>query len=199
VDNMKRFYLLPIEMIETGRGPKYIRWRYNPSGIPVESWGLMDYGFEPACIFVGDMTDEQHAELSSHSDVFSIPDLDQEVGEDTTTLKACLETYHFPANWVLPTNTYRQVLRRIAASCQCLQRLKGMIGNYCPFSLGGTWGDHQLNTKLSDIPLAVRGALLSACGQIGIESINESTTLRGLINRYAWEWIDPILLGGEVI
>lgn len=195
---MKRFYLLPIAMIDTGRGPKYVRWRYNPDGIPIESWGLMDYGFEPVCIFVGDMTDEQHLELSANPDVYAFPtDLDIPVGEESTALKSSFETFNFPANWITPASTYRQVLRRVAASCQCLQRLKGMVGNYCPFSLGGQWGDHSLNTKLSDIPLAVRGALLSACGQIGIESINESTTLRGLINRYAWEWKEPILLGGE--
>jgi hypothetical protein len=194
---MMRFYLLPILMTATSRGAKYIKWRDNPDGIPVSSWGLMDYGFEPVCVFAGEMTDEQHIELSAYPDVYALPiDLDMLVGEEATALKTAFEAFNFPANWITPSISYRQVLRRIAASCQCLQRLKGMIGNYCPFSLGGQWGDHLLSTKLADIPLAVRGALLSACGQIGIESLNESTTLRGLINRYAWEWRTPILLGG---
>jgi hypothetical protein len=60
----KRFYVLPIEQVGNRRGPKYLKWRYDPDppGLDV-IWNMMDYGLLPTALVVVDAPDEQHAVL----------------------------------------------------------------------------------------------------------------------------------------
>jgi len=195
---MIRFYFLRIIQIGSGRGPKYIQWRDNPSGIPVSLWGLMDYGFEPVCIFRGDVTAEQHTELSGYPDVYAFPeDLSAQIGANLATMESVLEAINLPSAWLTPTTTYRQILKRSAIVFQCLQRLKGMIGNFGLFNNGGKYGNKTLNNTLAEIRPAVRYALMSAAGQIDIEDLTEALTIRQFLIRYAQAWTDPIIIGGE--
>ena len=38
-----RFYFLPIEVIGTARGPKYLKWRFSTGGIDCK-WSMKDTG-----------------------------------------------------------------------------------------------------------------------------------------------------------
>lgn len=194
-----RFYVVPIIINDTKRYPKYIKSKHNSEGLDISNWGFMPYGFEPYGILFFEGSKKVQEILINYPDVYTFPEnLDSLIAtkEDCEYIKQFFEGINIPMNWVNIATSYRAILRRIGASCQILQRLQGMLGNYSPFSLGGIWGDYTLNTKISEVPLAIKGALLSACGQIGIKQLNESTTIRGLINRYAWEWSEPIIMGG---
>jgi len=193
---MLRVYLIPLLVVASSRGPKYIKWRDNPDGLELAHWAIADYGFEPSAIAVAEVDEYQHGYLCSRPDVYALPeDLDE--GATDAAFKQALEDLNIPANWIHSEVSYRAALKRILASLQIHQRVNGILGNYSVFSQGGQWGDHGLSTKIQDLPLPVKGSLFAAFALLPtLGSVQENTTIRGLINRFAWDWKDPIYLGG---
>lgn len=87
------WYLLPLDRVGNMRGPRYLKWRGNPSGLDVR-WSLMDFGALDVAVVAADTNAEQHATLTAYSDCFAIADegIDEAIamldgyGIDTSTL-----------------------------------------------------------------------------------------------------------------
>jgi hypothetical protein len=193
---MLRIYLLPLEVIGTARGPKYFVWKYN-QGNPVHSteWGLIDYGFEPTCMMVAQVTQADHDFLAVQSDVYAFPEnIDATLGGQVSSLRTAMEAFNIPADWINASKTFREVIHMIAAVCLLMQRIKGILGNWGPFTQGG----YSLSTKFSEMSLNEQGALSVAFGDMGFTSIDPADNLRKLLRDYGDAWAGKrILIGGN--
>lgn len=186
----KRFYVLPIEQVENRRGPKHLKWRYDPDppGLDVV-WNMMDYGLLPTALVAVDASDEQHASLANHADVIAFPvDLDQAIA-NTETLTDALETLHFPMHWLTTEHTYRELVRMLAGYCQLGQRHHGLHNR--PLVEPG----ETLNTPLAQMPADKRQALDEI--RPVLRGKPATHALRHVIHEFATNLTGKIHLGGH--
>ena len=125
---MIRYYILPIDKRPTGhRGPKYLKWRFNPDGIDCQ-WSLKDYGLIDAALIAADVTQAQHEVLAAESDVAALPqDIDQnDSAIALPKVQNVLEALRIPAAWVTTDYTYRVLLRMVAGLFMFAQRYHAM-------------------------------------------------------------------------
>ena len=200
-----RIYIMPI--VETPingiiyRCPKYIGMNFHNIQITTALAGLeslnpnmMDYGFQPVCIYVADVTGAQHTILSSKSDVLSAPvNIDANLTSGAVnTVKDFLELIHIPAGWVTTFKTYRQVLRLIGWLFQFMQRLHGTY----PHKLFD--GQATLNSTYGSLSPEWQAALLQAGQSFGFDTsgLTANTTLRTILKFMADQFNDqPLNLG----
>lgn len=128
-----RIYLLPVLRIidERGdqRGPKYIKWRDDLTGLEGYGWALMDYGFAPfGLVLIKDISQADHDALILNSDVYAYPPLDAlDVAiAPQDNLDTFFEGVGVPTDWLNPANTYLEFLRQNAAMFQFNQRYSGI-------------------------------------------------------------------------
>lgn len=192
-----RFYILPIETIDNGRGPKYLKWRLAPAGLNVR-WAAMDFGLEPVMLVWADVTGGQHTALSANADVISIPaNIDNNITAGAlNNVKAALEGLNIPAGWVTTGHTYRQVLRIVAGLFQFAQRFHGLHGE----RLFG--GGFTMETQFQDLPQAVRTKLIAAAESHDYDTsaLSGASTVRQILKFLADQWdSEEIVMGGVVI
>lgn len=122
---MQKFYLVPVEVIDGIRAPRYFWWRLNPSGIQGR-WSAMDYGFLPTMLVLAhNISQADHDGLILNADVYSFPDnLDQPVTDPG--IDTFLETLNIPTDWLTPSTTYRELLRQLAGMFVFNQRYHGI-------------------------------------------------------------------------
>lgn len=189
-----RFYLIPIEMINAGRGPKYIKWRFNPDGLDVQ-WSMKDFGSLDIGLIAVNADQADHDILSAAEDVTAIPaNLDNNIPAGAlNTVRAELEALGIPGNWVGTSNTYREVVRFVAGLFQFAQRHAGLHDSQqirpTNVNLSNTW---------SDLPAQWRSNLQATADSFGYDysGVTGATTLRVVLKALGDQWADtPIHFG----
>lgn len=191
-----RYYLIPLEIVDDRRGPKYLKWHFTENPTPLDVvWSGMDFGLEPVMLIRADVTGAQHTTLSANADVISIPtNIDANITAGALpAVKAALETLNIPAGWVTTSFTYRQVLRIVAGLFQFAQRHHGVHLERL-FS-----GGFDLDTQFSALPLAVRQRLIATASTLEYDTsgLSGSNTIRQILKNVADQWgSKPIFIGG---
>ena len=133
---MDRLYLLPIQEItdERGyqRGPLYIKWRDDLTGLDGYAWSMMDYGFAPfGLVIIKDISQQDHDTLVANSDVYEWPELDNldDAIAPADNLDEFFEAIGIPTDWLQPGNTYLEFLRQSAAMFQFNQKYGGIAAH----------------------------------------------------------------------
>ena len=205
-DTMQRFYLVPIEVVDTGpgtnaRGPKYFGWKYDPDPPPLVfgSWAMMDYGFTDFGLLVAkEITQTDHDALILNADVFSFPDnLDQPVTDPN--IDTYFEAINIPADWLTPATTYRELMRQTAGMFQFNQRYGGIYAE----RYGGwhsIFDTATLDTRLREMTDQEQEIFLAAVDSFGYDSsqVNDNNQLRLLVRQAGDYWIGQTFLIGGV-
>jgi hypothetical protein len=155
---------------------------FTPNGIV---YNIMDMGNEPWCIVVADVSTAIHNQLAAFADVRVIPDLDTTVGAQVGQVQTLLEEMNIPAGWVAGGQTYRTVIRVVAAMFQFLQVLQGRFPNVRLFDTGVT-----LATRFNQLPAGVRSNLQDVAASLGYDtsSLVGSSTIRVILKAMADQW-----------
>lgn len=192
---MLKFYLIPIDIVGEYSGPKYFKWRFNPTGIDCH-WGYMNYGYVPyGLLCATDITQTDHDALILNSDVYSFPDdLDTSIPASHNDIDIFFEDINLPTNWLTPATTYRELLRNVAGMCQFNQRYGGISG------VGASLFDTAtLETRVNELSAQEQVWFYAAVESFGInpDLINPNSQLRLLIKQAADIWEEqPFYLGG---
>jgi hypothetical protein len=165
-----RYYIMPLTVLGSERGPKYMKWTGlasagNPTGIDAP-YQLIDFGFEPTCMVVADVTDIQHAALAANLDVTAAPvNLDDTIANaaQRDNVRSKLEALNIPAGWVDIGMTFRSVVRSVACLMLFAQRYHAISGRRI------IEPGYTLDTIISDIPLEVRQGLKAAAASLGYD------------------------------
>lgn len=193
---MVRLYLMPITGAGTRQDPR--RPKYVDQYLVGFSWGMIDYGAEPACMVgVQDILDLTHSAIAQEPDCVALPlNLDQQIGAQLAQVQNVIEALNIPADWVQSSHTYRQVARLVAAIFQFMQRLNGIgFGRL----LDGTV---SLSTRFNQLPVATRTKLQEAAQSMNFDtsSLSGSSTLRQILKAMADQWgILEIHIGGMIL
>jgi hypothetical protein len=191
---MIRFYIMPILVVDDiFRGPKYLRWRFNPEGIDAP-WSMKDYGLIPAGLVAAGVTPTQHDELVAHADVAAPPeDLDRTVSEAALpAVQDVLEALRIPAAWVTTAYTYRQLLRMVGGLFLFAQRYHGMHGQALIDN------QSQLDLRWDQIPTARRQRIVATADALGYDYAQVQTDwlVRRILRHLGDQWGDtPIEFG----
>lgn len=188
-----RFYVMPIARNGAARGPKYLKWRWNPDGIDCP-WNMLDYGLLDQAIVAADVTSAQHTALAANGDVLAIPaNLNSTLtATAVSTAESYLESIGMPAHWVSTSYTYRQVLRIVAGTFLYMQRVTAILGR--PITLTGG----VLGMQMQNIAADIRGAMQQAADEqeFDYSGVTATTTVRQVLKAMADAWGDkPILMG----
>ena len=188
-----RFYVLPIMRVGNSRGPKYLKWRDNATGINCR-WNMIDYGLLDQAIVAADVTSAQHTTLAAKSDVLAIPtNINTKLtATAVTTAETYLEGIGMPAQWVSTSYTYRQVLRIVGGCFLYMQRVTAILER--PITLTGG----VLNMQMQNIAADIRAALQQAADEQGFDysGVTATTSVRQVLRAMAEAWgSKPILMG----
>jgi hypothetical protein len=203
-----RFALCPLETVSLGGinyiGPKYFQWPFDPDPpalIPndvVPKWWKIDYGLEPTTLIAANMDAAQITTLQGLSDVTLVPaNMDNQIGANLAVVQAALEAKNIPADLIVATNTYRQVLRGVLAIFYVAQLFNGKeatspgVGGRI-FPAGITF-----NTTLGELSLRVRDMLRDAAMARGIDysGLTLTSTLREVLRLVASQPVSRTLFG----
>jgi len=199
-----KIYLLPIQEITDvrgyQRGPMYIKWREDLSGLEGYKWGMMDYGFAPfGLVAIRDITAGDHAALSANADVYTFPELDalNTQIDPQDTLDTFFEGIGIPTDWLTPANTYLEFLRQMAAMFQFNQRYGGIAAHETGefHSIIGDAGG--LDVRYSTWSLQAQGWFDETLLWFGYPPVTGNPRLRQLIKMAGDAWgTKPFFLGG---
>lgn len=199
-----RIYIVPIVQTDTVivRGIDTLRLSFrNPKYFAnlTNKRQCIDFGLENFMIVRASVTQAQHDSISSFLDVDYFPsNLDENLTVTSANIISLkLEAKNIPSDWINTTFTYRQVLKRIIAIAQFLQRFNGIIGNTRLFSTGIT-----LETRFNQLPVRVRNALVNTANDMGFDasSLTATSTLRTILKEMFAQWLarrGDIIIGDE--
>lgn len=183
-----RFYILPIESIENGRGPKYFRWSKNPHGLPAE-WQMMDYGLNPVALLASALSPEQHSSLMSHGDVFALPsDINQPLGKDLRRISSALESFGIPV-WCHANDSIRTLVRMTCGVFQFAQHYHGLFVEPLLQDVRPTWGAMTGLARQKWLWAAERWG-------VGIIRLSGATPVRDILRTLSTAWCGSRILAG---
>lgn len=190
---MIRYYILPIQTVGNARGPKYLKWRFNASGIDCP-WSIKDYGLIDAGLVVADVTQMQHDQLADEVDVAALPvDIDQNVSAIALPIVVnVLEALRIPAAWVTTSHTYRGLLRMVGGLFMFAQKHHGMHGERLITSQA------QLDLRWNQIPTAQRARIIVTADYMGYDysEVQNAWATRRILKYLGDQWGGtPILFG----
>lgn len=188
-----------MQEVGNARGPKYLKWRFNPTGLDVP-WGIMDYGLMPVCIAWANVTPAQNTTLLANNDVrlgLLNSNLDNTItAQQVQAVRDGLEFLDIPGQWVDVTDTWRVVLRTTCGLFQYAQRLHGK------FNVKIVPDGYTLNTTWAQIPAQGKQFLLDTALELGIDTSGATaqTTLRQIYKAFADAWGDkPLMINGVTL
>lgn len=191
-----RLYLTPLSGSGTKLDPRRPKYAADAESRDIP-WAMMDFGAEPLCLFSADIPDDLHAQFAAQPDVLALPlNLDQAIGAQLTTVQNALESRNIPAQWILDTHTYRQVIRIVAQLCQFLQRLNGLTASRL-FKSGIT-----LDTRFNQLSVTMRQLLVDAATSFNYNtsSLSGTSTLRNILKTMADQWSQiEMFIGGRAL
>ena len=194
-----RYYILPVDIYnnpDSGgreRGPMYLKWRRNPDGLAVQ-WSAKDYGSIDMMVVAVNAEEADHTYLAAQSDVYAFPEnLDVNPSPaELSALEDYLEIAFIPAQWLSPSETWREALRTITGMFLFMQRLTGITGEN-PL----TWGI-TLNTQFRNIDQQYQDAITEAFVTLDYDEtvLRDNWTLRIILKNAADQWGErPIYFG----
>lgn len=189
-----RYYLLPVDVYQGwARGPMYLKWRFNPDGLDVP-WGCIDYGLIDTMVCAVDASTADHAYLVAQANVYQFPEnLDVSPGPaELSALEITLESTYIAADWLNPSETWRETLRTVTGMFLFMQRLTAITGN-TPLD----WGV-GLNTQFQNLDQQYQDAIIQAFNDLSYDDsvIRTNWTLRVLLKNAADQWgAKPIHFG----
>lgn len=189
-----RIYIMPIAVVnEMYRGPKYLRWRFDPDGLDVP-WSMKDYGLIDACLVAADVTQAQHEQLVAEVDVVAAPaDIDNNISEVALpTIQDVMEALRIPVGWVTLDYTYRELLRMIGGLFMFAQRYHGMHNEELIDSTA------QLDLRWNQIPAVRRERILATADNMGYDysEVQPPWLVRRILKYLGDQWSDaPIYFG----
>ena len=186
----KRIYIVSI-ITDCNIRPGVRRAKYFCDSLHTIEQGIVsrwqEFGKEPYMLVWADVTQEQHDSLAIKSDVATFPanlDANLTVGA-VTQISNALENRNLPGDWVNTSLTYRQVIKRILAFAQFLQRF-GHIRRARFFD-----GSVNLATEFRNLPLAVRSSMIAAAQDLSFDTsgLTATSTLRQIVAEMIRQWI----------
>jgi len=192
---MIRFYIMPyVDFGGKQRGPKYLRGRANPTGIPVLRWSAKYYGLVDACLVAADVTQAQHEQLAAELDVAATPeDIDQNIGEAAIpVVQQAMEALRIPADWIDGTYTYRGILRMIGGLFMFAQRHHAMHDEPLIESVA------QLSLHWNQIPTDRQGRIIATADVLGYDysAVQPTWLVRRILKHLGDQWgTQPIYFG----
>ena len=199
---MQRFYLVPIEIRNNTRGPKYMkRWGGVPDGQggttdPGEvdcQWSMMDYGFVPSGLVLGhDIDQTNHDLLIANIDVYSFPEILSGPVNDPG-VDVFFEAINIPTDWLTPATTWIELLRQLAGMFLFNQRYSGISGG------GSVFDNADLDTRLRLMTDQEQVWFLETVDSFGFDSsvISTNARLRLLVKQAGTFWEgQPLIMGG---
>ena len=190
-----RFYILPIEVRNGRRVPKYFKYIGDAAPPFIACpWSMKDMGSIDMAVLCADILDADHAFVSAQADVYSLPlnlDVTMTLAE-RSTMNTYLEAHAIPGDWLAAGDTFRSALRTVTAMMLYLQRVLAIIGYPADPFAGIT-----LNTQYRNIPTALHDALLQAATELGYTwDVANNTQVRRIFKLMADQWgVQPILFG----
>lgn len=188
-----RWYVMPLDLQQGfARGPKYLKWRFNPTGLDV-AWHGQDFGKHNRWVGWADTTVGQNNNLTSNPDCAQIPAL---LGvADVTELSGLLEGDGIPAQRLIAGMTRGNAAGHLCRLAMIAQTLHGEMnarllpdGDTLDGALSGT-----LKQRLTD--LASRRPRLAALLSDLTDGLPARTVLAAVANRFS----DPVDCGGQVV
>jgi hypothetical protein len=191
-----RWYAMALAVQGNYRGPKYLRWRMNPTGLDVP-WAMQDYGLMPVAVLWADVSTTQHNGLIANADCRHIvlhANVDDTVGSAVTGTRAALEALQIPGNWVQSADAWRTVLRTVIGVFQYAQRLHGKFG--VPIVPDG----YSLDSTWQEIPAQGQQFLLDTAAELGIDTsgVTGTVTLRQIYRTFGDVWANRVVHMGTV-
>lgn len=188
--------LCPLE-VGTVRGPKYFPYRGDPDAPALiqADFAMMPFGAEPTALLAADVSAGQITTLQGLPDITLIPaNLDNQLGGALGQVQTALEALNLPADNIVATWTYRQVLRGVIAIYLVSQRFEGL--RRARIFGGGI----TLTSTLGDLSTAARQSLQDAASQLGYDysGLTLSSTLREVLKKLALQTRDVSLLGVDI-
>lgn len=125
-----RLMLLPVVLLGPNsdkRVPKYLRNKWNPTGIDVP-YANIDYGLVERTIVAADLTPAQVGQAEAQADVYMMPeDIDQNLGSsEVLDVANFLDNSNAPSGWVSTSLTWRDTARQITAFFMYMQLLTNL-------------------------------------------------------------------------
>lgn len=165
------------------------------------NWSGMDFGFRPVYLLAADLTTAQLNALTANADVKVFPaTLDNNVGAaNLATVRANLELYNFPGNWIVAATLYRSILRVLIGACQIATKFHELRAEVDEdpdlFPAGVTLG-----TAYSDMPSPYRERLLEAIDAIPYnrDALTGASTMRDLVRSVGQQSAPIAFLGVTV-
>lgn len=196
---MIRFYIMPYaDFGDRRRGPKYLRGRYNPSGIPVLRWAAKYYGLVDACLVAVDLTQVQHEQLAAEPDVAAAPeDIDQNISAIAIPrVQQVMEALRIPAGWVDGSYTYRAILRMIGGLFLFAQRYHVMHDEPLIDSAA------QLDLRWNQILEARQNRIIATADVLGYDhsAVGPTWLVRRILKYLGDQWgATPIRFGTAIL
>lgn len=181
-----RFFLMPLVVIGTRRGPKYLRMPDSATGV-VAPYGLIDYSaLTDTCIVAADVTNAEFTTITANADVTGVPlNIDNTIGAgNIAAVRQALEDLRIPGNWAATGNTYREVLRFVCGLFQFARRHYGMHGQrIIPDNI-------ELDQTWSELPNGWQDNLRATADSFGFDysQVTGSTTIRAILKGLADQW-----------
>lgn len=182
-----RLFLVPAVVGDSrGRHPMYFRWRYgsDASTVAFGDNAFFDFGADPTFLVAADVTPAELTALQALSDVTVIPaNLDAQLGANLATVQAKLEALGLPADQLIATRTYRQVLRGLVAIFSVAQRFQYLDASDGRLFPPGV----TLSTTVGSLAQATRDTINQAVTDAGytLTGVTGATTLRQVLNQLA--------------
>jgi hypothetical protein len=133
---MQRLYLVPVETVVnnagmTCNGAKYFNWGYDPDPETAISTptACIYYGYHPwVLVLAKDISQADHDTLIGYPDVFAFPALDQlnQTIDPGDNIDGFFEGIDLPTDWMTPSTTYIELLRRTISIFLFCQRYHGI-------------------------------------------------------------------------
>lgn len=189
----ENFYLVPVEIVGSARGPEYFDWRFDPDLDSITArHSQADYGFLPNMLLVAfDMTLADHTAVCLNLDVYCFPDdLDQPITDPT--IDVFFEGLNIPTNWLTPSTTYRELLRSTMGMFQYNQRFSAQ----CSHSLLGE-GGYTLDDRWNNLTAQDQTCFDAVSASFGLPAVSGNPLLRSLVKRVDAYWqSQTFFLGG---
>jgi len=141
------------------------------------------------------------ATLVTDATVTKIPPLANNVGAGPlATVKAKLETYNLPADWVIAGTLYQSIMHYSCTFCLFMQKYNG-VDIQGPLLFDGTV---TLDTAFNALSAQVQAALIAAATALGLSTagLSGATKLRSILKSIGDQWptvVGPIVLQGVTL
>lgn len=180
------------------RGPLYLKWRFNQTGLAVD-WSMRDYGGigETTMIVAAEVDTVQHTYLAGQADVYALPEnIDVTPSpQELNAFEARLEAAYIAADWLSPSQTWREALRTVLGMFSTAGKYAVLVGNSILDDVT------NLNTQYRNMPQTTQDALAQIATNMNYpwSEIRDNWTARRLLKWFSDQWPNDSFQFGNLI